>query len=333
MSPPVGECTSAIRPVIDRYVALKQGLGRRFDTQRYLLAQIDRFLAARTGSDLTAESFSAWCSSIEHLTAGGRLMRMRLVRQFCLYRRRSEPACFVPDPTQFPPLPPRQRPHVFSEDEIVRLLHAADALHPWGASPLYSRVARLALVLLYTSGLRRGEVVRLTLGDYDPAAHVLLVRDSKFRKSRLVPLSKDAVAEIEHYLRHRRRRGHPRGAGSPLLIHRHDCHLTAYTGDGLHTMLRRLFRTVGVRTAAGRLPRVHDLRFTFAFHALLRWYRAGADVQARLPALATYMGHSSILSTQYYLPVLDVVLEAASERFERHCARFLTAVRDERGAR
>ena len=325
--------TSAIGPEIATYVAYKQALGRRYETARYQLSRLDRFLAARSASDLTATTFSAWCDSIEHLTPRGRRMRMLIVSQFCRYRRRNEPRCFVPDPTQFPPPQPRHRPHVFSEDEIARLVRAADALRPWGASPLYRQVARLAIVLLYTSGLRRGEVVRLTLGDYDPVEHVLLVRDSKFHKSRLIPLSKDAAAEIGRYLVDRRRHGLPRGADAPLLLHRRGSALIAYSGAGLRTLMRRLFRTADVRTAAGRLPRVHDLRFTFAFHALQRWYRAGADVQARLPALATYMGHASILSTEYYLPTLDVVAPEASERFERHCARFLDAALDERGGR
>jgi len=98
-------------------------------------------------------------------------------------------------------------------------------------------------------------------------------------------------------------------------------------------LMRHLFQTAGVRTASGHLPRVHDLRFTFALHALLRWYRTGADVHARLPALATYMGHVSILSTQYYLPILDAGALEASEKFERHCTRFLAAALDERGGR
>ena len=155
--------TSSIGPVIARYVAFKQALGRRYDTQRYLLARFDHFLTEFHVRDLTEESFSAWCLSLKHLTPSGRRMRMQIVRQFCLYRRRSEPTCFVPDPSQFPPLQPKRLPYVFSESEIARLLHATSKLRPWGASPLYPQVARLALVMLYTSGLRRGEVVRLTL--------------------------------------------------------------------------------------------------------------------------------------------------------------------------
>jgi len=323
--------TSSIGPEIARYVAYKQALGCRYESQQNRLLQLDHFLAKRADSDLTAEIFSAWCSSTEHLTPSGRRQGMQLVRQFCLYRRRNDPLCFVPDSSQFPRAQPRRRPHVFTEEEIVRLLQVADTLPPWGASPLHRQVARLALVLLYTSGLRRGEVVRLTLGDYDPVEHVLRVRDSKFHKSRLIPLSRDATVEVDRYFEDRRRPGFPQGADSPLLLHRQGSRFTAYLGDGLCGLMRHLFRMAGVRTANGRLPRVHDLRFTFAFHALLFWYRAGVDVQARLPALATYMGHASILSTEYYLPTLDVVKQDASEKFEKHCARLLVAALDEGG--
>jgi integrase len=325
--------TSAIGAEIAKFVTHKQALGRHYDTQRHILLLFDRFLAARGVSDLSTKGFCAWCSSIEHLMPSGRRGRMLLVRQFCLYRRRSDPLCFVPDPSQFPKPQSRRRPYVFSEDEIARLLRAADALRSWRASPLYPQVARLAIVLLYTSGLRRGEVVRMTLGDYDSVDRVLLVRDSKFHKSRSIPLSNDAAVEIGRYLVDRRRPGFPRGADTPLLLHRQGSALIAYSGNGLRVLIRHLFRTADVRTVAGNLPRIHDLRFTFASHALLRWYRAGVDVQARLPMLTTYMGHASILSTEYYLPTLDVVAPEASERFERHCARFLDTALDERGVR
>ena len=144
--------------MIARYVAHKQALGRRFDTPRYLLARFDDFLAERHATDLTAETFSAWCLSIKHLMPSGRRMHMQIVRQFCLYRRRSDPVCFVPDPSQFPPPPPRRRPHVFSEDEIVRLLPLADALRRWGASPLSptGRATRLGLALYVGSSPWRG---------------------------------------------------------------------------------------------------------------------------------------------------------------------------------
>jgi hypothetical protein len=95
------------------------------------------------------------------------------------------------------------------------------------------------------------------------------------------------------------------------------------TRGPVSSLLRKLIREADIRTAKGRRPRVHDLRFTFAVNALLRWYRTGIDVQARLPALSIYMGHSSVVSTQYYLTFVDDLAHAACERFDQHCSRFL----------
>jgi integrase len=189
---------------------------------------------------------------------------------------------------------------------------------------------RLAVVLLYTTGLRRGELVRLVLSDYDPHERTLLVRESKFHKSRLVALSPSASREMERYLAVRRRLTHD--ASAPLLVCRARG-LRARSGSGLGQGLRRLFRRAGIRTLSGSLPRVHDLRHTYAVHVLLRWYRAGADVQAKLPALAASMGHVSVVSTAYYLALLEPVMQAASARFERHFDSLFAHVSDGGGDR
>lgn len=322
--------TSVIGGVIERYIEHKRALGLQYDSQRQTLEQFDRFLAELPAADLTPETFAAWCASIQHLTAAGRRCSLRLIYGLCLYRRRNEPSCYVPDPSQFPPPRPHSRPYIFSEEEILRLLRSADQLRAYACSPLYPQVARLAVVLLYTAGLRRGELVRLTLGDHDSVDQLLHIRHSKFHKSRVVPLSSDAAAEIERYLEVRLRPGLPLGADDPLLLHKQRGY-HAYTGNGLRLLMRQLFRVASVRNAAGRLPRTHDLRFTFAIHALTRWYRTGADVQSRLPALANFMGHASVVSTEYYLPLVATVAQSAGERFERHCSRFLASLPDERG--
>jgi integrase len=311
---------SHLGPFITRYLALKQALGRKYATERIVLAHLDTFLETH-GTEIAAESFAVWCSTIAHLSAGVRRNWMRVARNLCLYRKRSEPACFVPDPSAFPrPHEPR-RPYLFTERDIVQLLRTTDGLRPTSTSPLRREVFRLAIVLLYTAGLRRGEVVRLTLGDYDPAEQTLMIRASKFHKSRLVPLSSDAVREIDAYLVARRRL--PHSVETPLLCNSHGG-LHRYTGAGLAQGLRQLLRRAGVRTATGALPRVHDVRHSFAHRALLRWYRAGIDVQAKLPALATYMGHVSVVSTQHYLSFLEPFAEAASERFAQHCDPFVS---------
>lgn len=323
--------SSPLGPAITSYLALKKALGRRYANETDVLAHLDGFLATQTpdASTLSPASFAAWSLSLAHLMPTVRRNRMRIVRNLCLYLRRGDSGCFVPDPSGFPAPHAPRRPHVFTEEQIVRLLRVTASLRPWLNSPLYPEVLRLAVVLLYTTGLRRGELVRLVLSDYDPDERTILVRSSKFHKSRLVALSNDAAREMDLYLRARRRL--PHDASAPLLV---SCPggPRAYSGASLGRGLRRLFRLADVRSAAGTLPRVHDLRHTYALHALLRWYRAGVDVQAKLPALATAMGHVSIVSTQYYLALFQPFAEAASERFARHCKPFL-ATAEEGGGR
>ena len=308
---------SSLGPTMLRHVTLKEALGRHYDADARHLAHLDRFLAA-DGSDLTATTFAAWCRTFTHLKSGVRRARMHAARKLSLYRRRTDPSCFVPDATQFPAQHQRIRPHIFTEDEVVRVLKAAEGLEPSNNSPLHREVLRLAIVLLYTTGLRRRELIRLTLADWDPAERTLLVRTSKFFKSRLVPLSKDASSELISYLAILAGRGVPLVADAPLLSHR-SARGRAYSGGGMGQALRRLFRAAGVHTDAGGTPRTHDLRHTFAVHALLRWYRAGDDVHAKLPHLATFMGHVSIDSTRYYLHFVQPLADAASKRFADHC--------------
>jgi integrase len=138
------------------------------------------------------------------------------------------------------------------------------------------------------------------------------VRESKFHKSRYWPLSYDANSEAAIYLAARRRKHLPVATDSSLLW---NWYRNGYSGYGLGDGIHELIRETDIRTADGRFPRVHDMRHSFAIRALLRWYNAGVDVQVKLPLLATYMGHVSIASTEYYLPFVAELAAAASTRF------------------
>jgi len=314
---------SPIGPLITRYLAVKRALGRRAVTMAYIFRRLDRFLESSRAADLTRETFTAWGESMASLQANTRRARLRAVYHLCLFRRREHPHSFVPDLMQFPPRGPRPLPYIFSEGDIVRLLATAEGLVPHKASPLHREVARVGIAILYTTGLRRGELVRLTLGDYEETNRVFHVRRTKFDKSRLVPLSVDTTMELDRYLTARHQSGAPRDGDAPLLVHNHGGRFRSYTGEGVGGLLRKVIRAAGMRTSQDRAPRIHDLRFTFAVQALWRWYRAGVDVQARLPALATYLGHASVVSTQYYLTFLEATAVAASERFHTHSAAWL----------
>ncbi len=325
-------CVSAISPVITRYLGLKTALGRRYAIERRVLETLVAFLRTLTGSttDLTPDTFTAWAQTLHHLTPTVRRNHLRIVRNLCLYRRRTESACFVPDLFLFPAPHQPRAPYIFTSRDIAQLLRATSTLSPTPQSPLRSPVFRLAVVLLYTTGLRRGELLRLTLADYARDEHVLLIRETKFHKSRWVPLSPATAREVDRYLQVRGHRHPSLAATTPLLAHGMTV-LRGYTGVGLGAGFRHLLTTTGIRAPDGHRPRIHDLRHTFAVHALVRWYRTGADVQAKLPLLATYMGHVSIVSTAYYLAFVEPLRALANARFARRCGALVRSRADTSG--
>jgi integrase/recombinase XerD len=321
--------SSVLAPTIARYLSLKESLGRIYKVERIVLTHLDTFLST-TGQDLTSESFQAWISTRLQLASGVRRYWMRITRNLCLYRRRTEPDCFVPDLSQFPVPHQTVKPYIFHETEIARILAEAQQLPPGARSPLRRHNMLLEVILLYTAGLRKSELLRLTLEDYDLSEGTLLIRESKFHKSRLLPLSRDGLKAIEMVLEERQSRRLPVSPESPLLWNGYGKGGT-YSGASLNQSIMDLLRKSGIRTAAGRPPRVHDFRHTFAAHALLRWYRAGENVQAKLPALAAYMGHVSIVSTEYYLRFVEELAALASEKFQSRYGTLICSAAEDGG--
>jgi integrase len=184
---------------------------------------------------------------------------MQEVRGFCLYRRRTEPQCFVPDPRSFPPYHQRLKPYIFSEDEVARLLCSASGLKRNPLSPLRPEVIRLAIVLLFTTGIRRGELLSLRIGDYDRRESTLHIQETKFYKSRLLPINASIADEVDRCLRARARRKLPNSPDTPLIWNAHGGG-RAYTGTGLQRCLGPLLQQCSIFTAQGRVPRIHDAR-------------------------------------------------------------------------
>lgn len=317
--------TALDRPIAT-WLAHQRALGRGFSVEERVLDSLRRCLARPPGADLDQDGFDRWCETLRHLDANTRRARQMIVRRFCLFQRRTDPTCFVPDPLRFSRSHPHREPVIVKPGQIACMLAAADGLEPTHESPLRPAVMRIALVLLYTAGLRRGELLRLTLDDVDPPVGVLRIRESKFHKSRLIPLSPDARRELQVYLG--RRLAAPLAASpqGPLLCHTARG-LRGYTGTGLSGSIHELFERAGVQDDDGRRPRIHDLRHSFAIEALMRWYREGADVQANMPRLAMYMGHVSIASTAYYLRFVPALASLASERFERSFGNIVEEIR------
>ncbi|MCY1210871.1 Tyrosine recombinase XerD [compost metagenome] len=317
--------STALDPVISRYLAHRRALGRQYDNQERTLHSLTEFLVQAGESDLSSRLFELWCTTFDSLNSNVRRSRQVAVRNFCLYRQRTEPRCFVPDINRFARRQPHAAPIILTPTQVAQLLELASTREATARSPLRPYVLRLALVLLYTAGLRRNELLRLTLADVDAQAGVLHVRESKFHRSRWVPLSCGARRELRRYLVRRLATPLDTSPSSPLL-----CNLShglrGYTGSGLREGITGLLQGAGIRDADGRIPRIQDFRHSFAIEALLRWYRQGADVQSNLPKLALYMGHVSIVSTAYYLRWTPELQELASNRFAK---RFGYLVRGE----
>lgn len=298
------------------YLANRRSLGRFYTEEQRILRSVRRQLVSAGGQDLDQRLFDRWRETFRHLHPNARYGYERAVYNFCRYRRRHEPGCLLPDPSSFAQRQPHPLPTIIEPSQVARLLALTSTVPSTSRSPLWPSVLRMAIVLLYTAGLRRRELVRLTLDDVDVRAGVLRIRESKYHRSRWIPLSASATGELRRYLRARQASGADLGPNAPLLcrVHR-GTH--SYTGLYLARGLIRLMEAADIADGQGRTPHIRDFRHSFAVAALLRWYENGADVQVNLPKLALYMGHVNIVSTAYYLRWMPAVVARASERFER----------------
>ena len=209
-------------------------------------------------------------------------------------------------------MPRRKPPHIYSDAEVGALLRQARLLAPRGGLRPNTYVTFFSLLL--ASGLRLSEACRLTCRDVDLTNGVLTVREGKFRKSRLVPLHPTVTQALTHYASCRNAcRGVPRSE----YFFRTD-HVPALTRAAVLKTFSRLRNRLGW-TAQGRTrrPRIHDLRHTFTVRRLLRWYEDGADVEHKILALATYLGHAKVTDTYWYLSAIPELLAITSQRFER----------------
>ena len=305
---------SALFRIINRYLDHKRVLGHRYQHEAWVLHTLRRHVEQSDFRDLNTECFERWLASLKDHHPNTRRCWYQIVRRFCVYRQCSEPGCFIPSFEGAPKRQPYITPIILEPKQIGRMLGIASKLHKSSSNPLRASALRLATVLFYTCGLRLGEVLRLTMNDIEDQGAVLRIRESKFHKSRLVPLSSSTTRELHAYLR-KRRKVFAVEPDAPLLCNRYGGYLHPYSPVPLREGINGLFDAAGVRDEQGRRPRVHDLRHSFAVQALIRWYRNGADVQSCLPKLAIYMGHVSIESSAHYLHWVPTLQRLASHRF------------------
>ena len=302
------------------YISSRRALGRAIRLDEYVLHRLRVYLARAGYSDLDAESFEGWRRQLQHCTHNTQLDWAMMIYRFCRYRRRRESRCFLPQRETLGRHRSYPLPTPIEADQVRRLLDFIDRRPSRADRVLPHAVHRFAIVLMYTAGLRRGELARLRLEDVDAETGVLRIQGSKFHKSRWVPLSPSATQELRAYLRVRAAFV-PRSEHNAMLL----CSraVRGYTPEGLSSAVRGVMRRSGIWTNTSRVPRVHDFRHAFAVEALRRWYEEGRDVQSELPKLSMYMGHVSIASTTYYLRFMPAVVALASQRFASSCAELI----------
>jgi len=298
--------------VIDAYLTRQRSLGMRFDSAGQLLRRFGRAIGERPIQDVTPEAVLDFLNGRGALTATWTLKHKVLtgLYRFAVSRGYVDNS---PLPTTLPKLPPQQTPYVYSNGELRRLLEATTILRA-GHSRHVPAMYRTLILLLYGTGMRIGEALRLTLQDVDLTERVITVHGTKFFKTRLVPIGPGLAAELAAHLERRSLSPVPLTKAAPLFASRG---VRGWSYPRVIAMFQHLRRAAGINCPLGepRPPRLHDLRHTAAVHRVVAWYRAGQDVQRLLPQLATYLGHLDIRSTQRYLQMTPELLQAASQRF------------------
>jgi site-specific recombinase XerD len=305
-----------LQPAIEEYIAFRKALGARFTVNEKPLRRFARLMGVeREVSEVQAEEVRSFLDGHGPLTSAWHV-RHNALAGFYRYALSRGYITHFPLPTETPKRPRTFVPYIYSCEELRRLFEATTICQQ-GGRKLNAETLRAILLLLYGAGLRSGEALSLKLTDVDLAQGVLVIREAKFFKTRMVPVGKDLHQELKQYAVWRREAGHSQSPEAPFFVYRTG---TSVNADTLREAFERLRRLAGVRRNDGARyqPRLHDLRHAFAVHRLTAWYQNGADVQKLLPALSTYLGHDRLAETQVYLTMTPELLRAANERFAQY---------------
>ena len=299
-----------LRVIVERHIGLHQATGYLFRKQSILLRNFARYAEARGDDVVRSATALRWAA--EAPTAGTRHGRLEVVRRFARLVRAEDPRHEVPPPGAFGPPPPRRTPYIFTQKEIRALLRAAGTLGPAGSLRPKTYVTMLGLIA--ATGLRISEALALRLDDITPSG--LVIRQTKFRKSRLVPLHPSTRQALEAYLVARRRI-----AESDTTVFLSEWSTGLRYPTVIATYLA-LVRGIGIHPGPGRPgPRIHDLRHTFAVRSLEQCTGDRSAVARHMLALSTYLGHAHLMDTYWYLQATPRLLADVADRSEALATR------------
>jgi integrase len=310
---PVDPAPAGLRAALADYLRIRRALGYKLTKDERALRNFVAFLEASGAVRVTTELALDWATLPENAHPASLANRLTMVRQFASYLRTIDPATEVPPSRLLRAGNRRATPYIYTDSEIAALIDAAAMLR----YPLLISTYRTLIGLLAVSGLRVGEAIRLDRDDIDSERGLLIVRNTKFGKTRLVPLHATTIEALDDYIRQRRRLypcPQPRApaafisaAGTRLIY------------NSVNVTFRKLARRAGLQPRSPTCrPRAHDLRHTMAVRTVLDAYHTGADPHARLSVLSTYLGHVNPSNTYWYLSAAPELLALAGERLQQH---------------
>jgi integrase len=306
---------SRLREAAEDYLAVRRSLGFKLASQGYLLHSFVRYAEQACASTVTTELALAWAELPPGKDDVWCARRLGVVRCFARYLETLDPRTEVPPADLLPQRSRRATPYLYSTDEVASLMQAARRL----PSPLKAATYEALIGLLSCTGMRVGEVLRLDCCDVDWDQGVITVVGSKFGRSRQVALHPSAVRALQAYGR-RRDELCPAPRAQSFFVSTAGTRVIA---ANVRATFKRLCLAAGLRPRSARCrPRIHDFRHSFAVATLLDWYRAGADVDARMPLLSAYLGHVDPSKTYWYLEATPELLGLVAARQEK----FLGAV-------
>jgi integrase len=302
---------TTIGEALTQYVAVRRALGAQLREPAITLRHFVAFVEREGGAFITIDLALRWAMAPIDVQRATWARRLSQVRRFATWLQAHDPRTQIPPARILAGHRRRRQPHIFTDQEITALMTAARRLP--SSKALRAHTYTTLIGLLTTTGLRPGEGLRLQRADVDLERGMLFIRDSKFGKSRYVPLHASTCAALASYARRRPvRPAHTRTdaflvseSGRPL------------SGSAARRTFAHLTRAVGLRPATGRRigrgPRLQDCRHTFTTRTLVEWYRAGHDVTRDLPMLSTYLGHSNVAHTYWYIAGIPELLHLAAD--------------------
>jgi integrase len=310
---------SSLDDALSEYLAARRALGTQLAWPESSLRDFVQFVEAEGEQFVTTEVAMRWALRPVGVQRATHARRLGIVRAFAAWLQPTEVSTQVPPPRLLPAKQRRPAPHIYSEGQIAELMAAARQLR--SKSGLRGATFNVLIGLLAATGLRPGEALALDVGDVDLVDAILTIRESKFGKSRVVPIEQSVSDALAAYATFRDA-ARPHHETSVFLVTARGMRLK---GSAARRTFAGLCQIVGLRPPqrrrSGRGPRLQDFRHTFATGRLVEWYRAGLDVDRLMPRLATYLGHSSTVETYWYIQSVPELLRLAAERQEAVAAR------------